>query len=618
MNILNKNYAKVNDLFPGVYFSANLQKNITFISPAAKDTHKFSNLTDLYNISLKNLLFIDDKQYNVFVEEFDKNGYVNNYVIKSKTTQGYFRYLRLNARLLTDDKGVGIGMEGFFKDITEDVVSGTQVDNTIKTIKLSDNKELKLIRLLVDSSNDIIFVKNAEGKYLFVNKAFSQLAGINPNSIVGMSNKDLLNDMNSTALEQFAVLELNEVRMSYLKVSLPGGIEDYYLPEIKQAKLPEQDKSVLIVIAHNVTTLVKADMAMTQINQTLTEVVQKRTADLQKSKKTFETLFEKGSEIKFLTRKGGTIVHANEKAVEITIGDDNDISKYNITDILGKGYSALKPKIVAEIEEKGAFVFESKLKVRKGGYIWVEVSVVQIFYEGEKAYYFTARDITERKEYQKNILKAILKTEEDERNRFAKELHDGLGTLISAVKMYIDLLIQKDISEEKNPAILQSMKDLIDEAALSAKEIANNIKPHMLSNFGLILSIKDLINKRANVERVEMKFFHSNFSGKLNDDIELSVYRMISELINNTFKYANASELRIVLRLKNSTLTVMYSDNGKGFDMEKIKETRKGGSGIKNIMARTENIQGKLSFAAIPGKGVFLKLKYKINDFVLL
>jgi len=213
------------------------------------------------------------------------------------------------------------------------------------------------------------------------------------------------------------------------------------------------------------------------------------------------------------------------------------------------------------------------------------------------------QDITERKQTEKKILNAIIETEEKEKERFAKDLHDGLGTLLSSINIYISLIKSKDIDETEKQNMINYIKGLIDEAILNTKEIANNLRPNIINRFGLIPSIKSFCKKINNTGFIKI-LFNTNITKDIKKELEVTLFRIVKELINNALKHASAKNIEINLFNEGKLLIFTYKDNGIGFDTDKIinkKETT--GMGIKNIISRIKAIDGTCKINSNKEKG---------------
>ena len=199
------------------------------------------------------------------------------------------------------------------------------------------------------------------------------------------------------------------------------------------------------------------------------------------------------------------------------------------------------------------------------------------------------------------VFSAIIRTEENQKQRFAKELHDGLGPLLSSVKMAISSLV-KNQDIEKNVKILTNAENLIDESISTVKEISYNLSPHVLNNFGLNKAIKSFINK-LQINDLPKIAVNSNITNKrFSYNIETVVYRVICELITNTLIHANARNIYLDIIIDTNTLNIKYMDDGKGFDFtDETKEQY--GLGLTNIESRIKSVHGSCKIYSKPGEG---------------
>jgi len=148
-------------------------------------------------------------------------------------------------------------------------------------------------------------------------------------------------------------------------------------------------------------------------------------------------------------------------------------------------------------------------------------------------FYFLKRAETERIRSEKRVINAIITTEENERKRFAKDLHDGLGPILSTVKMSVSALTNR-ISDPTGSVILSNTNHLVNEAINTIKDISNNLSPHVLTNFGLASAISAFTTKINQTKAVEIDFKSNMESQRLDNEKEVVVYRAVCELINNS------------------------------------------------------------------------------------
>lgn len=203
-----------------------------------------------------------------------------------------------------------------------------------------------------------------------------------------------------------------------------------------------------------------------------------------------------------------------------------------------------------------------------------------------------------RKESEAKLLSAIISTEEKERKHFAKELHDGLGPVLSSAKMTISAIDKKNI-EEKNTGLLDKVEKLVDNAILTTKEISNHLTPHVLARYGLKKAIETFIRNAMISEMIQISLSANIDKKRYKESIEVVLYRICCELINNTQRHAFASKIAISLTDDNKIIELNYEDNGVGFDSSHEKY----GMGLTNIVSRVKALHGTIDLISSPQKG---------------
>jgi len=214
----------------------------------------------------------------------------------------------------------------------------------------------------------------------------------------------------------------------------------------------------------------------------------------------------------------------------------------------------------------------------------------------------------ERKRSENHVIIAIINTEEQERKRFAKDLHDGLGPILSTIKMSLSSLTGK-IKDQTGSKVLANTKHLINEAINAIKEISNNLSPHILSNFGLASAINAFTTKINQTKTVEIDFKSNMNNQRLNNDKEVVIYRAVCELINNSIRHSGASKIDIELNKHEKFVTLQFNDNGKGFNAEMHNNENDKGMGLSNIKARVRSVEGVFILESIPNKGTNALIK---------
>jgi len=217
-----------------------------------------------------------------------------------------------------------------------------------------------------------------------------------------------------------------------------------------------------------------------------------------------------------------------------------------------------------------------------------------------------------RKNSERRILNAIIHTEERERQRFAKDLHDGLGPIMSTIKMSLSALSKRNL-DEYGKAVVDNLEDVIDEGITEIKEISNNLSPHVLNNFGLASAISTFINKINYTDVIKIHLTSNLNQERFSENVESVFYRAVCELINNTIKHAGAKNIYIKINHINNLLIMNYSDDGKGFQYDESTLFEAKGMGYYNIRSRLNSINGQIDIDSAEGKGlsadIYVKLK---------
>ncbi len=236
--------------------------------------------------------------------------------------------------------------------------------------------------------------------------------------------------------------------------------------------------------------------------------------------------------------------------------------------------------------------------------IMIIVGVILI----RELFYSLKRAETDRVRSEKRVINAIINTEENERKRFAKDLHDGLGPILSTVKMSLSALTDR-ITDSTGKIILNNTTHLVNEAIGTIKEISNNLSPHVLTNFGLSSAIAAFTAKINQTKAIEIDFKTNMENQRLESDKEVVVYRAVCELINNAILHSGASRIEIELNKHEKFVTLQFYDNGRGFDTSTLSKEDTKGMGLSNIETRVKTVEGVFILESTPGKGTSALIK---------
>ncbi|GEN70768.1 tetratricopeptide repeat-containing sensor histidine kinase [Chryseobacterium lathyri] len=207
-----------------------------------------------------------------------------------------------------------------------------------------------------------------------------------------------------------------------------------------------------------------------------------------------------------------------------------------------------------------------------------------------------------------STLTALLEGQEQERGRLARDLHDGLGGLLSGTKLQLSSL---DLHQSENieDGISKSINQ-IDGAVEELRRVAHNLMPDLLMKYGLEAAIQEFATRMSN-SALDIHTEFINYSNSIPEDKQLILYRIIQELVNNAIKHADTSEIIIQISEEENVLHLTVEDNGKGFDPASL-DVRKT-AGFHNIESRVQFLKGTMNITSELNIGTSIELQIPIH-----
>lgn len=189
---------------------------------------------------------------------------------------------------------------------------------------------------------------------------------------------------------------------------------------------------------------------------------------------------------------------------------------------------------------------------------------------------------------EKKRIQSMLMSEEKERTRIARELHDGLGQLLSTVKLSASS-VSENLDGEDHEVLENSLR-LVDDAIIEVRHISHNLMPVVLEQKGLVPAIENLAKSIEQSKRIQVSFIHTGTLQRVDKNISISIYRIVQETLNNMIRHSEANHISIHISFQPRTILLHISDNGIGFNTKKIQDSD--GMGWNNIFTRTRLLNG--------------------------
>lgn len=356
------------------------------------------------------------------------------------------------------------------------------------------------------------------------------------------------------------------------------------------------------------------------IQGTIQDITERKLAELalRESEELYRKLISASPDAVIETNTEGVIIFASKQSKSLFRVDlTNTILGTSISDLVVEtDRLRITENIISLLKgadnEDAHYVMQ-----RKDGSTFSGEMKTAIIYDAEgiaRGLITVVRNITDRKLLEQRILRNTIETEERERVRFSEDLHDGLGPLLSTVKIHLELINARMGNPEEQGKFIKMANELLQESIRSTREIANNLTPNLLNDFGLIEALSVYVDKINKTNTILVELNVSDSLETLPQETDVALYRVFCELINNTLKHASASKIGISIIKDGKQVEIRYTDNGIGFDVQKMLSSRSKGLGLSNIISRIKSVNGSCTFISEPGRNFVSIIRIGIPD----
>lgn len=214
-------------------------------------------------------------------------------------------------------------------------------------------------------------------------------------------------------------------------------------------------------------------------------------------------------------------------------------------------------------------------------------------------------------EKQLSAVNAMLQGQEEERGRLARDLHDGLGGMLSGVRQTLNFMKGNQILNEQSARSFSRALEMLDTSIDELRRVARNMMPEALLKFGLKDAVQDLCDTLNESSTLKVQNQAFGLEHRLPESTEVIVFRIVQELLNNVAKHAGASRALVQLLRDGDRFHITVEDNGKGFDLETLEKAS--GIGWMNIRSRVDYLNGTLDMRSKPVEGTTVEIEFKVN-----
>jgi signal transduction histidine kinase len=290
--------------------------------------------------------------------------------------------------------------------------------------------------------------------------------------------------------------------------------------------------------------------------------------------------------------------------------------------MLETGFPTLEGRIFQKlISEKGVVHgFELQAYRKDGSMIWISENVRAVRDKNGDLLYYEGivEDISQRKQVEAErveLLRRLVKAQEDEQRRIARELHDQMGQSLAALLLGLKAL-KNSVREESTTKSIQRLQEITNRIAEEMHSLIHELRPTALDDLGLQTALSNYLEEWAERSNVTIDF-HSNglLEQRLASQLESTIYRIVQEAVNNVIKHANAQNVSIILEKRENRVLVIIEDDGIGFDADALLKTpaRNRRFGLLGMQERVALVGGSLSIESTPGIGTTVLVHIDIS-----
>ena len=515
------------------------------------------------------------------------------FLIRNK--EGQYRFLQERAIPRFMAGGEFIGYIGAFFDLTNEYEYNLQLEK--------DKKQFELISL---NSNDVVVITDRSGKISFMSPSVTRVLGYTVEEVLYQNlygylcfecQENLLPKLSGNVFEkqELITFSFRFVRKDGKEIWSEGVVSP-----VKQSNSQE-------LIWH-----------IRDIHQQHLSI-----QALQRSEEKYRTIFQNMSLGIIQVDADEKIIFVNEAMEKITGYTSEEMMGQLAHDLLLKKPEHQQKLLEVREQRKEGLpgIYEIGITNKKGEELLLVVSGVPQFdeagnFQGSTGINWDVTEIRkieqrlqeERINREKEVFEATLQAEEEQRAIIGRDLHDGVGQMLAYMTLYINMIKAKgNYNLHEIGELEKSVKHTLEQV----RTLSRTLTPPAIRDLGLRDAVIELVNSYGILEKpvFHLKVYRQELDANVTMDKKHVIYRVIQELLNNAFKYADANTIQLELNLEGETFQMQYADDGKGFDTKKIKK----GVGLDSIRSRIRFHKGDIAIQTAPGKGVKINLKIPLQ-----
>lgn len=563
-------------------------------NPALARMHGFDSPEELIRErnDISRQIYVDPARREEFKRLLHDHGVVRGFVHEVFRKDGSKICISVNARVVRDELGGISYYEGTAQDITERTRA-----------EAAQRESEERYRDLVENSRELICTHDLEGLILSANRAALEAAGYAPADFIGKrSIRDIL---------------APEVRHEF----------DEYLETIRRHGVA---RGIMFVQTssgerriwkyHN--TVRTEGVAAPIVRGMARDITEQRRAEdaLRESEERYRELFENAKDAIYVHDLSGRYTSVN-RAAERLVGFTRD-------QILGKTFrdfvapehvKEVRKNLCRKLDEESETTYEIDVITRDDRRVPVEVSSRLVYENGLLVgVQGTVRDISERKraqEARQSYSHRLIEAQETERQRIARELHDQLGQVLTALKLNMHSLQDKCSDREAWPHIEENVK-IIDEALEQVRNLAVDLRPLLLDDLGLVTALRWYVERQAQRTHIRAEFINElpDADVRFSYELETACFRIAQEALTNVVRHSHADKVSLRLLRNGTNLILLITDDGVGFDVRALRNPAAAAAtlGLRGMEERAYAVGGRIEIESAKDTGTRVRVQLPI------
>ena len=513
-------------------------------------------------------------------------------------------------------------------------------------------------RSILDTAGDGIITYDEGGRIRGFNKAAAEIFGYEPREILGTKVWDLVSGQTSDGMR----LDTGEATILDRGSTVLGRRRDDRRIPLEPAisKVRTAQGILYTLVVRDLSEQKKAEAELHRARADLAQRVQERTTELQQLNTRLETKNEKleranealatqvrerqraeeglrRSEARYqalvqvapdaiLIYCGDQVVFANPAAVRLFGASAEELRGLTLSELVQPdSLQAVRELLRQALESRRRHApVDLRMQAHSGGLLEVEATAAA-FKEGEEtAIQLVLRDVVERKHAeavqreaerrQRALARQLLEAQEAERRHLARELHDEIGQVLTAIK--ITLQAAKRVADPATNNLLDDTIELADKTLAQVRNLSVDLRPAALDTLGLVPSLRGLLDRQAERSHLAMHLEAELPATRLPPDLETACYRVVQEAVTNVLRHANAREVWVRVHVRGNELVLSVRDDGIGFDVARASSQGIAGTsmGLLGLHERAQLVGGNLEILSSPGRGTDLRVRMPLPD----